>query len=172
MARFTGPVLVDTNTIIEAHRVSAWKALTGGYAVETVETVQTETHTGFQRRDPEQVIDQAALRASLKAIHPISRAQEVALKLMLMELEIDLDAGEFALWAHLLARQDDWRLCGPDRASMRFGVKTGRRERMVSLEALLSDAGMGKTRPPLRDNHTKAWLDKVLTEFAMQRIAR
>ena len=38
MARFNGSILVDTNTIIEAHRVSAWKALTGGYAVETVNT--------------------------------------------------------------------------------------------------------------------------------------
>jgi hypothetical protein len=168
MARFTGPVLVDTNTIIEAHRVSAWKALVGGYHLETVEMVQIETHTGFQRRDPAQAIDQAALRDSLKAIHPVSSAQEVALKLKLMELEIDLDAGEFALWAHLLQKQGDWRLCGPDRASMRFGVKTGQRDRMVSLEALLTDAGMVKTRPPLRDNHTKSWLDRVLAGFAMQ----
>ena len=168
MARFTGPVLVDTNTIIEAHRVSAWKALASGYPVETVEMVQIETHTGFQRRDPEQAIDQAALRASLQAIHPVTPAQEVALKLILMELEIDLDAGEFALWAHLLERQGDWCLCGPDRASMRFGVKSGRRDRMVSLEALLADAGMPKTRLPLRENHTKAWLDRVLAEYAMQ----
>lgn len=172
MARFTGPVLVDTNTIIEAHRVSGWKALASGYRLETVETVTMETHTGFQRRDPAQAIDQAALRASLKSIHPVSRAQEIALKLMLMELDIDLDAGEFALWAHLLERQGDWRLCGPDRASMKFGVKTGRRDRMVSLEALLADAGMGKTRPPLRDNHTKAWLGRVLAEYAMQGNAR
>ena len=168
MARFAGPVLVDTNTIIEAHRVSAWKALANGYGLETVEMVQVETHTGFQRRDPAQAIDQAELRASLKAVHPVSRAQEVALKLMLMELEIDLDAGEFALWAHLLDRQGDWRLCGPDRASMKFGVKAGRRDRMVSLEALLADAGMAKTRQPLRDNHTKAWLDRALADYAMQ----
>lgn len=172
MARFTGPVLVDTNTIIEAHRVSAWKALTGGYAVETVEAVQAETHTGFQRRDPEEVIDQAALRASLKAIHPVTRVQEAKLKLLLMEHDIDLDAGEFALWAHLIEKNGDWRLCGPDRASMRFGVKTGRRDKMISLEALLAEVGLAKTRLPLRDNHTKAWLDRVLADYAMQERGR
>lgn len=172
MARFNGSVLVDTNTIIEAHRTSAWKALTGGYAVETVEAVEAETHTGFQRRDPEERIDQAALRASLKAIHPVTSAQKARLKLMLMELDIDLDDGEFALWAHLLERGDDWRLCGPDRASLKFGVKNGRRDRMISLEALLADAGMAKTRPPLRENHTKAWLDRVLAEYAMEGLKR
>lgn len=172
MARFTGTVLVDTNTIIEAHRVSAWKALSGGYAVETVEKVQEETHTGHQRRDPEENIDQEALRASLKAVHPVTPAQKAKLKLMLMEQDIDLDDGEFDLWAHLLDRTDDWRLCGPDKASLRFGVKNGRRDRMISLEALLTDAGMAKTRPALRDNHTKAWLDRVLAEYAMEGLKR
>lgn len=172
MARFTGTVLVDTNTIIEAHRVSAWKALSGGYAVETIETVQAETHTGFQRRDPEEVIDQETLRASLKAVHPVTPARKARLKLKLMELDIDLDDGEFDLWAHLMDRTDDWRLCGPDRASLKFGVKTGQRDRMISLEALLADAGMVKTRPALRENHTKAWLDRVLAEYAMEGLKR
>ena len=79
MARFTGPVLADTNGH-QAHRVLAWKALASGYAVETVESVTMETHTGVQRRDPAQAIDQAALCASLRAIYPVhpgagSRAQ-------------------------------------------------------------------------------------------------
>ena len=34
MARWGGPVLVDTNAIIEAWRVNAWRALRGGYALE------------------------------------------------------------------------------------------------------------------------------------------
>ncbi len=42
------PVLVDTNVIIESHRVGVWKALAGGYRVETVEDRVTETQTGFQ----------------------------------------------------------------------------------------------------------------------------
>lgn len=172
MARFTGPVLVDTNTIIEAHRASAWRALSSGYALETVATVVMETHTGFQRRDPAQQIDQPALRASLRAVHEVTRLQEAKLKLKLMEEAIDLDAGEFALWAHLLERQDVWMLCGPDKASLRFGVQQGFRKRMISLEQLLGDAGMQRTRPPLRENFTKAWLDRVLGEFAIERMGQ
>ncbi len=168
MARFTGTVLVDTNTIIEAHRVSAWRALTSGYRVETVLMVQMETHTGFQRRDPAQAIDQAVLQASLAAVHQVTALEAATLRMMQAEQGIDLDAGEFALWAHLLGRNDDWALCGPDRASLRFGVNNGFRDRIVSLEAMLTDAGMAKTRPPLRDNHTKAWLDRVVGELTMQ----
>ena len=52
MARHKGPVLVDTNVIIECHRAGAWAALAGGYAVETVEKCVEETQTGFQRRQP------------------------------------------------------------------------------------------------------------------------
>ena len=50
MARHHGPVLVDTNVILECWRVGAWRALAGGYRVETVEDCVIETQTGFQRR--------------------------------------------------------------------------------------------------------------------------
>ena len=39
---------------------------------------------------------------------------------------------------------------------------------MISLEQLLGDAGMQKTRPPLAENFTKAWLDRVLSEFVLE----
>jgi hypothetical protein len=59
MARHRGPVLVDTNVILECWRINAWRALTGGYGVETVEDCVIETQTGYQRRRPEQQIDRA-----------------------------------------------------------------------------------------------------------------
>jgi hypothetical protein len=169
MARFAGTILVDTNCIIEAHRVSAWRALSSGYRLETVEKVVEETHTGFQRRDPAQQIDQTQLRASLAAIHTVERAQELRLRLTLMDHDIDLDAGEFALWAHMPGRSDVWLLCGPDKASLKFGVRMGFRDRMISLEQLLQDAGMARTRLPLRENFTKAWLDRTLGELVLGR---
>ena len=49
VVRHRGPVFVDTNVILESHRVGSWRALTGGYGVETVEDCVVETHTGFQR---------------------------------------------------------------------------------------------------------------------------
>ena len=69
MARHSGPVLVDTNVILEAHRVDAGPVLAVGYLVETVEDCVAETQTGFQKRPPEQQIDSRALRASLNAVH-------------------------------------------------------------------------------------------------------
>jgi hypothetical protein len=40
--------LVDTNVVIESHRVAAWRALTGGYRVETVEECVAETQIGAE----------------------------------------------------------------------------------------------------------------------------
>ena len=85
MARHAGPVLVDTNIILESYRVGSWRALAGGYNVETVEECVDETQS---------------------------------------------------LWAHARKRDDAWILCGPDRASLRCGVRLGFRERLVSLERL------------------------------------
>ena len=88
MVRHRGTVLVDTNVILEAHRTGFWRALTGGYAVETVEDCVTETQTGFQRRRPEHQLDQAELRNRLAGVHaggeqeravPAIRAGELAL---------------------------------------------------------------------------------------------
>ena len=59
MARRGRPVLLDTSAIVEAWRIGSWKALAGGHRLETGETVTMETHTGFQRRRPEQQIDPA-----------------------------------------------------------------------------------------------------------------
>ena len=71
MARHRGTVLVDTNVILEAHRSGSWRALTGGYGVETVEDCVNETQTGFQRRRPERRIDEARLRDRLAGVHAV-----------------------------------------------------------------------------------------------------
>jgi hypothetical protein len=162
MARHHGPVLVDTNAILESFRVGSWRALTGGYGVETVEDCIIETQTGYQRRRPEQQIEEAALRASLKAIHAVTN-REIAV-IAVRAPDIALDNGERSLWAHTLTRTDAWVLCGPDKASLRFGVRLGFRGRLVALEALLLDAGH-KPKEPLKQAYTSKWLDKALSEL-------
>src|SRR4029077_1909835 len=112
MARHRGPVLVDTNVILECWRIGAWKALSSGYAVETVEDCVIETQTGYQRRRAEQQIGQAALVASLKAVHKVSDSDRAAAAVR-DTLFSYLDVGEQSLWAHALARSDTWVLCGP-----------------------------------------------------------
>ena len=56
-------VLVDTNVIIEAHRISAW-----AYGVETVEDCVTETQTG---RDPRVVRGRRCLKVDGERAEPV-----------------------------------------------------------------------------------------------------
>lgn len=162
MARHKGPVLVDTNAILECFRVGSWRALVSGYSVETVEDCVTETQTGFQRRRPELQIDAAQLRASLKAVHAVKDAERAIMAVRAPD--IALDVGERSLWAHALTRSDAWVLCGPDKASMRFGVRLGLKDRLVALESLLADAGH-RSKEVLRLPYTTKWLDRVLGEL-------
>jgi hypothetical protein len=170
MVRHQGPVLVDTNVILECWRVNAWNALSGGYGVETVEDCVIETQTGYQRRREEQRVEQAVLTASLRAVHKVGNA-ELAGVLLRDPLAANLDHGERSLWAHAVGRADAWVLCGPDKASLRFGVRLGLRDRLVALEGLLSDAGH-KAGSVLRENYTSKWLDRVLGEMVMSEGAK
>lgn len=164
VARHHGPVLVDTNVILESHRIGSWRALTGGYRVETVEDCVTETQTGFQRRRPERRIDAGELRASLAAVHAVGDRERAELAIRVHD--IILDRGEASLWAHTLHRDDAWVLCGPDKASLRFGVRMGCREWLVSLERLLDDVGY-RPRSSLRTAYTRTWLDGTLSELVV-----
>lgn len=164
MARHHGPVLVDTNVILECWRAGAWRALAGGYRVETVEDCVIETQTGFQRRTIEQQIDNAALRASLAAVQQVGDAERAA-AIVRDSMFSFLDLGEQSLWAHALTREDDWVLCGPDKASLRFGIRLGLRERLVALEDLLK--GAGHKASGLRPAYTSGWLAKTLGEIVI-----
>ena len=107
-------MLVDTNTIIEAHRTAVWPALAGGYAIETVEACVAETQTGFQRRTREETIAVEELRASMASVHAVGDRERAELAVRVPD--IWLDEGEACLWAHALHRDDAWRLCGSDKA--------------------------------------------------------
>ena len=163
-----GPALFDTNAILEACRVCAFRALTAQYAVETVEDCAVETQTGWQRRNHDRRIDVHELRAVLAAVHPVDDRQlaELAVQKEAKAPGIALDSGETALWAHALGRNDNWAFCGPDKASMRAGILLGYRERLVSLERLFEEIGF-RPRTPLKRAYTKRWLDKALEELAL-----
>ena len=164
MARHRGTVLVDTNVILEAHRAGAWRALAGGYPVETVEECVTETQTGFQRRSPERQIDEKNLRDSLSAVHSVGNRERAELAVRVTDIALDI--GEASLWAHALGRADAWVLCGPDKASLRCGVRLGFRERLVALEYLLDGAGF-RPRHALRRQYTTAWHGRALGDIVL-----
>lgn len=164
MARHRGPVLVDTNVIIECFRIGAWPALCGGYGLETVEDCVTETQTGFQRRRAEQRIEAAELRGALAGVHEVSDLHRAALAVRAPD--IALDPGERSLWAHAITRTDAWVLCGPDQASLRMGVRLGCRDRLVALEGLLGDVGY-RPKQRLQGHFTAKWLDNHLNRIAL-----
>ena len=159
------PVLVDTNVILEGHRTGTWRALAGGFRVETIVDCVVETQTGFQRRRPEQRIDEADLRRTLACVHDVSATQRAAAYVRDQSIAL-LDAGERALWAHALARTDHWVLSGPDKASLRFGVRLGFRDRLVALETLLNHVGH-RPGTPLRSHYTRQWLERCLSEITL-----
>jgi hypothetical protein len=164
MARYRGTVLVDTNVILECWRIGAWRALANGYTVETVEDCIVETQTGYQRRAPAQQIDEKELCKLLVSVHAVTD-KERAMAMLRDPLFSSLDVGERSLWAHALSRTETWVLCGPDKASLRFGIRCGFRDRLVALERLLKDAGY---KPKgLRTAYTSGWLDNTLGQLVL-----
>ena len=155
-------IFVDTNVIIESHRVGAWKALAGSYRVETVEDCVAETQTGFQWRRQEESIAVGALRETLAAEHGVGDRARAELAVRIAG--IALDRGEESLWAYALGREDVWWLCGPDRASLRCGVVLGLRERIVSLQVLLEGIGH-RPRRALKGHYTRKWQETALAEL-------
>lgn len=162
-------VLVDTNVIIEGYRTKTWAALTGAFAIETVEECVAETQTGFQRRPREQWINSAELRKSLAAVHEVTHLESVELAIRLEGIALDL--GEESLLAHAWGRKDTWFLSGPDKASLRAAVRLGFRERLVSVEELLQLAGH-RSRTVLRQAYTKKWTRRVVSEMAIAELGK
>ena len=160
-------MLVDTNAIIEAHRTGVWAGLAGAYGVETVEDCVAETQAGYHRRPQEQRINIGDLQSSLAAVHGVADRERAELALRVRD--IALDRGEESLWAHALGRAGSWFLCGPDRASLRVGVRLRFRERLVSLEELLDRAGH-RPRRALKPAYTSKWMRRVVSEMVVAEI--
>ncbi len=167
MARSRAPILLDNNVIGDAVDLGVWKALLGAYAgqLETVTEVEAEAGTYFREQE-----NSAELMSSLKQlkIHTVTKLDQAKLVASLGGLE--LDSGERDLWAHARERKDRWILCGPDKASLRTAVKLGLRDRLVSLEQLLEEAGLSTKRLP--NHQTRKWLEKTVGQFVVEEILK
>ena len=157
-------VLVDTNVIIESHRVKCWNAMADYYALETVEKCVEETQTGAQNRSPEENIDRAKLTGSLTAVHHVTELEKAA---FLLRQKIQLDPGERDLLSHAAGRQDAWIVTSPDKAAMRAGFAEGWQDRLVSLESLCNHLKIRLARN-LQRNYTKAWHSVEVVRLRME----
>jgi hypothetical protein len=163
VAKHRGPILLDNNAIGDAVDLGVWNALLGAYRgqLETVREVEREAGTYFR-----ELSEPVTLTASLKQVQVHDVTGEERNELAVRTQGIALDAGERDLWANALARGPGWILCGPDKASMRAAVRLGFSERLVSLEALLQDAGLSTKGLP--DKHSKKWLRRVVGELTLE----
>lgn len=163
MARFAGSILLDNNAIGDAVDLGVWQALLDAYdgQMETVIEVEAEAGTYFRKK-----ADSRELMVTMRrlTIHDVSRGEQV--KLALKTAGMSLDPGERDLWAHAHQRADGWILCGPDKASLRVAVRLGLRDRLVSLEQLLGDAGLPTKALPY--HQTKKWLDDTIGKIAVE----
>lgn len=156
-------VLVDTTLLIEAHRTGCLAAIAAGYRIQTVEKCVEETQNGATTRTVAQQIDEKLLRSQLDAVHTVTDADRTRVAAVGGPI---IDEGERDLWAHALGRTDTWILCGPDKASMRFGVRANQRNRLVALEPLLKAIGH-TPKEELREHYRQAWLDEVVNKAVL-----
>lgn len=158
-------VLVDTNVIIEAHRVNCWQALSQYFRLQTVETVVVETQTGIHNRDAADTIDIQLLRNSLDAVHTVSELDRLNFVTKYPRASL-LDPGELDLciFAGTLKPGDAWLLNSPDKAAVRHAYERQWLDRVVALEDMTDHL---KQRLALRNNYTKAWLSALKTKLIL-----
>jgi len=150
-------ILVDTNVIIEAHRLGCWNSLADFFNLETVEKCIEETQTGFQQREPEEQIDSENLQKTLSSIHSVSDIEIANFYIKHESKNIALDDGELHLLIHAERCKDAWMVNSPDKAAMRFIFEMGWHDQMVSLESMINRVSSKTSSAPYR-NFTENWL--------------
>lgn len=162
MPQFRGTILLDNNAIGDAVDLNVWRGLLGAYGgqFETVEEIKGEAGSYFRS-----LPDSMELMASLRRVkgHSVTKAQVSAVEAKVSG--VALDRGERDLLAHAHDRKDAWVLCGPDKASLAAAVQLGLRDRLISLEQLLQDAGLPTKGLPT--HMTKTWLDRTVSEIVV-----
>ena len=156
MAKPKPHVLVDTNVIIESHRVSCWKTLVNHFEIDTVEKCVEECETGNQRHFNPVPVDTAALARDVTP-KTIGQKELSAFTLCYSEAQY-LDPGERHLLAYALTLQDTYLVCSPDKMCISAGAKLGLLDAFISLEELADKAG---ARVQLRENFTKNFMDRI-----------
>lgn len=159
-------VLVDTNVIIEAYRAGCWQALSGYFALETVEKVIEETQTGAQNRSPESVIDETRLRASIRHVASISDQMRAAFHLAHPASALDPGERDLLIYAGTVPASETWLLNSPDMAAIRHAHERGWLDRLVSLESMNGHL-KGRLSSALRSNYTEQWLSVRRTRLLL-----
>jgi hypothetical protein len=160
----SGSLLLDNCAISACLESGGWAAVCARFTVETVREVEIEATTGYQHRE---IVDPREFR-QLVAVHDVPLEQRFDAQERYPQLA-NLDAGERDLWVHALVRGDGWILCGPDVASIKFGIHAGHADRLISLEELFERIGY-RPQSPLKTAHTKKWLKDLIATTKLDMI--
>jgi hypothetical protein len=161
-------VLVDTNVILEAHRVGCWVALSQYFALHTVEKVVEETQTGYQNRAPEQTISEATLRKQLRYVESVTDTQRAEFSINYADAVLDDGERDLVIYAGLLTQAKPavqvWFLNSPDIATIRYASRRQWLDHLISLEEMSKHLKQ-KSKLALRSNYTGSWLSNQKVQF-------
>lgn len=158
-------VLIDTNAIIEAHRIQCWKNLTDFFSMETVDMCARECAGGYRDQHGSYTpVDTNLLRDQI-LVHSVNDSMRRSL--LFREPSVtDIDDGERDLLAFAMTLPDDvYLICSPDKACMKVSAKMGLIDRLVSLQSLASRVGRGNLR--FRRNYTEQWHRAKCSEISI-----
>ncbi len=157
-------ILIDSNAIIEAHRLRCWLNLIAFFSIETVDMCARECAGGQQLHRDYVPVDTNALRNKI-TVHDVTDAMR--LELICREASaVDIDDGEHDLLALALTLPDNvFLICSPDKACMKVAAKMGLSNRLVSLEALADRVGRRNLR--LKRNYTEQWHRRTCADISM-----
>lgn len=158
-------VLIDTNVILEAHRVGCWISLSQYFNLHTVEKVIEETQTGFQNRNPEQTIDQALLRKSFNHVQTVTDLQVVEFDMTNTGTLLDDGEKQLIIYSQTI-KEKVWYLNSPDLASVKYSCQVGSQDRLISLESMIRRLDC-KLKNELERNFTESWLSQSKLKFLM-----
>ena len=157
-------VYVDTNVVIEAHRVRCWQALATRYHIHTTRECWRELGRG-DSRDPDYVpVDLVAL-AKQVTVHDVTTVMLAVAATRAPQCAL-IDRGERDLLAWVAGQKGQvLLLTTADRAAVKAACQLGLDSRLVALEDLMDRVG---AHPALKNWFRKGWLSHVKTEALLE----
>jgi hypothetical protein len=157
---------VDTNVVIECHRVGCWGAITSNLKLATVDQVIQECGTGGGNPNYV-VVNVVSVREDVDS-RSVTKKELVELRLQLCG-RVSLDPGEEHLLARAIQDPTSWHICSPDNALVRGCWILNRLDRVISLEELLEVIGH-IAKIPLKRQYTKSWLVGKRTDLLLEEL--
>jgi hypothetical protein len=164
-------IFVDTNVILEAHRVGCWNAICGSFSVETVEKCVGESTSGNPDKPGYIHVPENELRERLTNVHQVSKA-EIATLVLSHSKCLVLDDGEQQLFARLytddVLPSQEILVSTPDKAAIIAAYELGWLDSWTSLDALARETGVGRAIiRQLRIQYQDAWLSNAKTKVIL-----